>query len=118
MDNAVKDQEKTLPPLVTVLMSVYNGEDFLAKAIESILGQTFKDFEFLIINDGSRDNSWPILKEYSENHDFIKIINFKRNYGQTASINAGIQYASGDIIVLIDSDLENDPNDIPQLILS
>ena len=41
MDNAVKDQEKTLPPLVTVLMSVYNGEDFLTEAIESILGQTF-----------------------------------------------------------------------------
>lgn len=60
-------------PKITVLMPVYNGEKYLNEAIDSILNQTFKDFEFLIINDGSIDKSLEIIKKYKDNR--IKIIN-------------------------------------------
>ena len=57
-----------IPPTISVLMSVYNGELCLAEAIESILNQTFSDFEFLIINDGSTDSSWEIIQRLSLIH--------------------------------------------------
>ena len=60
-------------PKVTVLMSVYNGEKYLCEAIDSILNQTFKDFEFLIINDGSTDKTLEVLQSYNDSR--IKIIN-------------------------------------------
>ena len=85
MDNTIKDQVKVLPPLVTVLMSVYNGEDFLAKAIESILGQTFKDFEFLIINDGSRDKSSEIAGKFAQADRRIRLIE-QDNKGLVAAL--------------------------------
>ena len=61
-------------------MSVYNGETYLRESVESILKQTFKDFEFIIINDGSTDNSLSILEEYAKKDERIKIINQKK-YG-------------------------------------
>ena len=66
-------------PKVTVLMSVYNGERYLREAIDSILNQTFKDFEFLIINDGSTDRTLEILQSYHDPR--IKIINNEKNIG-------------------------------------
>jgi len=70
-------------PKVTVLMSVYNGEKYLQEAIDSILGQTFKDFEFLIINDGSTDKTGEILKSYDDPR--IRINNNEKNIGLTKS---------------------------------
>jgi glycosyltransferase involved in cell wall biosynthesis len=74
------------------------------------------DYEIIAINDGSGDNSYEVLKSFAEKDNRIKVINLRRNYGQTAAINAGIQYAKGEILVLMDSDLENLPSDIPKLI--
>ena len=59
-------------PMISVVMPVYNGEPYLREAIESILNQTYSDFEFIIINDGSTDNSWHVIKEYAEKE--VKII--------------------------------------------
>ncbi len=73
-------------------------------------------FEIVAVDDGSQDDSWDILKSIAENDKRIKILRFRRNFGQTAAINAGIQNSYGDIVVLIDSDLENDPADIPLLL--
>ena len=76
-------------PKVTVLMSVYNGEQYLREAIESILGQTFTDFEFLIINDDSTDNSVDIVESY---HDLrIRLIHNSINIGLTKSLNKGLE---------------------------
>jgi glycosyltransferase involved in cell wall biosynthesis len=68
------------------------------------------------VNDGSTDNSFEELRKICLKDPRVKAINFKRNFGQTAAINAGIQHASGEILVLIDSDLENDPKDILTLL--
>lgn len=89
-------------PKVTVLMPVYNCESFLKEAINSILDQTFKDFEFLIINDGSTDKTGEILKSYNDPR--IKIINNKKNIGLTKSLNKGLRVAKGEYIARQDAD--------------
>ena len=89
-------------PKITVLMSVYNGEEYLEDAIDSILSQTFKDFEFLIINDGSIDKTAEILKSYNDLR--IKIINNKENIGLTKSLNKGLKIAQGEYIARQDAD--------------
>lgn len=88
-------------PTVTVLMSVYNSEDYLAEAIESILDQTYKDFEFLIINDGSTDSSLKIIKNYKDKR--IRLIS-RPNKGLVASLNEGIEKARGKYLARMDSD--------------
>jgi len=89
-------------PKVTFLMSVYNGEKYLQEAVDSILGQTFKDFEFLIINDGSTDKTGEILESYNDPR--IKVINNEKNIGLTKSLNKGLRLARGEYIARQDAD--------------
>ena len=89
-------------PMVTVLMAVYNGEKFLKEAIESILTQTFTDFEFLIINDGSTDNSVKIIEEFNDPR--IRLIHNEKNLKLIASLNKGISLAKGKYIARMDCD--------------
>jgi len=83
-------------------MSVYNGEKYLRQAIDSILNQTFKDFEFLIINDGSTDRTAEILQSYQDSR--IKVINNEKNIGLTKSLNKGLKLAKGEYIARMDAD--------------
>ena len=87
---------------VTVLMSVYNGEKYLKEAIDSILNQTFNDFEFLVVNDGSTDKTEDILQAYDDLR--IKIINNGKNIGLTKSLNKGLKLAKGEYIARMDAD--------------
>ena len=89
-------------PKVTVLMSVYNGEKYLQEAIDSILVQTFKDFEFLIVNDGSTDKTREILESYKDPR--IRIINNEKNIGLTKSLNIGLRIVKGEYIARQDAD--------------
>jgi len=91
-------------PIITVLMSVYNGQKYLQEAIESILSQTFTDFEFLIINDGSIDSSSEILHKYAQEDNRISIVNNERNIGLTKSLNKGLRLAKGQYIARMDAD--------------
>ena len=75
-------------PKVTVLMPVYNGEKYLREAIDSILNQTFTDFEFLIVDDGSTDNSSEIINSYSDSR--IRLIRKSANLGISKSLNIGL----------------------------
>ena len=88
-------------PLVSVVMSVYNGEKYLREAIDSILNQTFTDFEFIIINDGSTDNTLKIIKSYKDPR--IVLIS-RKNKGLVASLNEGIGKAKGKYIARMDAD--------------
>ncbi len=88
-------------PRITVLMSVYNDEKYLKKSIDSILNQTFKDFEFIIINDGSTDNTLGILKMYSDPR--IKLITNPEQIGLSKSLNKGSHLAKGQYIARQDS---------------
>jgi dolichol-phosphate mannosyltransferase len=73
-------------------------------------------FEVIAVNDGSSDGTLAQLKQQAERYPELKIIDLRRNYGQTAALMAGIDHSSGEIIVMIDADLQNDPADIPRLI--
>ncbi|AFV24722.1 glycosyl transferase family protein [Methanolobus psychrophilus R15] len=89
---------------ISVIMSVYNSEKYLDESIQSILNQTFEEFEFLIINDCSTDNSMNIINEYSEKDDRIVPIVNKTNLGLTKSLNLGLKKATGKYIARIDAD--------------
>lgn len=97
-------------PLISVVMSVYNGERYLSQSIESILGQTFTNFKFIIIDDGSKDNSLKIIKEYRYKDDRIKVIENKKNIGLPSSLNKGIKIAKGKYIARQDADDISLPN--------
>ncbi len=91
-------------PSVTLLMCVYNGERYLREAVESILRQTFKDFEFLIIDDASTDSTAEILREFAESDDRIRIEKNAENLGLTRSLNEGLDLAKGKYIARMDAD--------------
>ena len=89
-------------PRITVLMTVYNGMPYVGAAVESILSQTFTDFEFLIINDGSLDDSMAAVAKYPD--DRIRVVENPENIGQTRSLNHGLQLARGKLIARLDQD--------------
>src|SRR3989339_514356 len=91
-------------PVISVLMSVYNGEKFLAESVRSILGQTFKDFEFIILDDGSTDSTMPILDELAKSDLRVKIIKNEKNLGLTLSLNKGLNCCIGKYIARQDVD--------------
>lgn len=99
-------------PVVSVVMPCYNGEAFLAAAVESVLGQTFRDFELIVIDDGSTDRSADILAGYGER---IRVIR-QRNRGVSAARNAGIEAARGDFIAFLDSDDWWEPDFLDQMV--
>lgn len=89
--------------LVSVVMTVFNQEKYLAEAIESILGQTYTYFELVIIDDGSSDNTPGIISKYAEKDNRIKVLK-RENKGRVYSLNQGISLSSGDYIAIMDSD--------------
>tara|TARA_B100000963_G_scaffold78022_1_gene66044 strand:+ start:12974 stop:13978 length:1005 start_codon:yes stop_codon:yes gene_type:complete len=90
-------------PMISVVMPVFNAEKYLAQAIDSILNQTFQDFEFIIINDGSYDGSNEILRQYQRQDNRIKILD-KKNGGISEALNDGILISNGKYIARMDAD--------------
>ena len=91
-------------PKVSILMPAYNSEQYVAEAIESILNQTFTDFEFIIINDGSTDNTARIVRKYAKQDERIRFIDSHRNRGFIARLNQCLDLARGEYIAKMDSD--------------
>jgi len=88
--------------LVSIIMPVYNGEKYLHLAIESVLAQTYNNFELIIINDGSTDNSEEIIKSYNDIR--IKQISYEKNIGYVYRLNEGLRISKGEYIARIDAD--------------
>ena len=89
---------------ISVIMSVFNSENYLDEAIESILNQTYNEFEFIIVNDASSDNSLEIIKKYMQIDKRISLINNKKNLGLTKSLNLALKIAKYDFVARMDSD--------------
>ena len=105
------------PLSISIVLPIFNEEQSIPLLLEKIEEVAVDyDFEIIAVNDGSTDQSWKVLKEITDQNKNVKAINLMRNFGQTGAINAGIQASSKDILILIDSDLENDPADIPRLL--
>lgn len=105
---------------LSLITPVYNEQDnlpLLFNAIYEVMKPLNQSWEIILVDDGSRDRSLPILKEYAEKDpEHIRVISFRRNFGQTAAIAAGLDYAIGKTIILLDADMQNDPADIPMLL--
>lgn len=97
------------PPSVSVVLPVHNGGDYLQEAIDSILNQTFKDFELLIIDDGSDDGSRDLAEEYSRRDRRIRVISLDR-VGLTEALNIGIDSSAAPLIARMDADDKAHPN--------
>lgn len=91
-------------PRLSVLMSVYNGDNYLEESIDSILSQTFEDYEFIIIDDGSTDSTSSILSSYAKKDMRIKVITNQHNIGLIPSLNKGLYIASSNLIARMDAD--------------
>lgn len=103
---------------VSIVVPVYNEEQNLRMLLDRlmpVMQGAGKSFEIIFIDDGSRDNSLAILNEFTKNEQ-VKIVELTRNYGQHAAIMAGFSTCSGDIVVTMDADLQNPPEEIPNLI--
>ena len=90
-------------PLISIITPVFNAEKFLAETIESVQAQTYKNWELLLVNDGSKDNSLKIAKEYAKKDKRIKVYSIK-NSGAAVARNTGTEKAKGDYVCFIDAD--------------
>lgn len=104
---------------VSVVIPVFNEEEnvpILYERLKEVLEGIPYDYEVIFVNDGSTDRTGKILEEIAKKDPKVKVIEFARNFGQTPAIVAGMDYATGDVIVTMDGDLQNDPKDIPRLL--
>ncbi|MGB4241554.1 MAG: glycosyltransferase family 2 protein, partial [Kiritimatiellia bacterium] len=109
----------TTPFSLSVVIPVYNEEPnvaVLAKKVHDALSAFGRTYEIILVDDGSRDASWERLCEAARTYPHFRLIRFRRNFGQTAAMSAGIDAAKHDVIVTLDADLQNDPADIPLLL--
>jgi len=104
---------------VSIVVPTYNERDSITPLYEQLTGvlkSLGRPYEILFIDDGSRDDSGAILKRLAASDPCVKVVTFRRNYGQTAAMHAGLQMASCDVVITMDADLQNDPADIPLLL--
>ncbi|MBI5966008.1 MAG: glycosyltransferase family 2 protein [Chloroflexi bacterium] len=105
---------------LSLIIPVYNEQDTLPHLFEAVyqtMNTLKQSWEVILVDDGSSDNSLSVLKEHAQKDDLhVRVISFRRNFGQTAAIAAGLDYAVGEIIVLLDADMQNDPADIPVML--
>ena len=106
-------------PEISIIIPVYNEEGnlkILCNQIKNTLSKYNKHYEIIFIDDGSTDSSFKILQDLHGKNKNVAVVKFRKNFGQTAAIDAGFKHARGNILVVMDSDLQNDPEDIPRLI--
>lgn len=104
---------------VSVVVPIYNEEEnipLLHRALTDVLQKLDQPYELILVNDGSKDGSTKVLANLASEDPCVKVIEFRKNYGQTAAMQAGIQAASMETTVLLDGDMQNDPNDIPMML--
>ena len=107
-------------PELSIITPVYNEEEnlpLLYDAVQQALNSIGKTWEIIFVDDGSRDKSLAVLEALvKQDSEHVRVVVFRRNFGQTAAIAAGVDYALGNTIILIDADMQNDPADIPLLL--
>ncbi len=108
-----------MDPYLSVVIPVYNEEANLPELLDRVtatLAALGKPYEVVLVNDGSRDRSLPLLREAAARDPHLVVVDFNRNYGQHAAIFAGFEVSRGEIVVTLDADLQNPPEEIPKLV--
>ena len=103
---------------ISLVIPLYNEEGSLAELtswIKKVCDSKNYNYEILLINDGSTDNSWKIISNLSKENTNIKGISFRRNYGKSAALNVGFEHVKGDVVITMDADLQDSPDEIPSL---
>jgi glycosyltransferase involved in cell wall biosynthesis len=104
---------------LSVVIPIYNEREnipILYRELKDTLERLKLDYEVVFVDDGSNDGSTEVLEELARNDRRVKVVEFARNYGQTSAMMAGVDIATGDVIITMDGDLQNDPADIPRLL--
>ena len=97
----LKDEEESLPELTEWIKRVCNEHGY--------------DYEVILVDDGSTDRSWEVIEQLSSTNPHIKGIRFQRNYGKSAALNEGFKATKGDVVITMDADLQDSPDEIPEL---
>lgn len=108
-----------MTPDLSVVIPIYNEEDNVAnlvKELRAALGPWGRPYELILVDDGSTDRSFELLKDLQQSTPELRVIQFRRNFGQTAAFAAGFAYARGRLVATADGDLQNDPKDIPMMV--
>jgi glycosyltransferase involved in cell wall biosynthesis len=112
------EAERAHPLDLSVVVPVHNEEEnvpLLLEELKRVLGGTSLSYELVLVDDGSSDKSFELMAQAAEQDPALTVIRFRRNFGQTAAIQAGLDNARGAVVVTMDADLQNDPADIPQM---
>jgi len=105
--------------LISIIIPVFNESEsigFLLDEVINVMSLHKFNFELIVVNDGSKDDTQKVLKQLTLKIKELSVISLRKNYGQTAALSAGFDNSKGDIVITLDGDLQNDPNDIPILI--
>lgn len=97
---------------ISIVSPVYNGQECIERLVKKIrfyINKYTTNFEIILIDDASKDNSWNVIKKLKKKYKFLKGIKLNKNYGQHKAIYAGLKYSTGDIIIIMDSDLQDNP---------
>lgn len=103
---------------ISVVVPLYNEEESLPELVEwidRVMKANGFSFEVILIDDGSTDRSWDVVEELAAKHPFVRGISFLRNYGKSAALYSGFDAAQGDVVITMDADLQDSPNEIPEL---
>ncbi|MHC4166271.1 MAG: glycosyltransferase family 2 protein [Planctomycetota bacterium] len=113
------DRENMGSQSVSVVVPVYNSELTLSELVDRlgiVLPRLTDEYELILVNDGSHDQSWRLVRQLAENHSWVHGIDLMRNYGQHSALLVGIREARNDVVVTLDDDLQNPPEEIPLLL--
>jgi len=114
--SSIIDKEKIELSIVIPIMNEKDNIPILYDKLKTVLNNLRQNYEIIWIDDGSYDGSYEILLKLTKQDSHVKVIQFRKNYGQTAAISAGFKYSHGSVIITMDGDLQNDPEDIPLLL--
>ena len=103
---------------ISVIIPLYNEAESLPELtqwIERVMNEHHFTYEVLMVNDGSTDNSWQVIEQLHEQNPAVKGVSFRRNYGKSPALNTGFERAAGDVVITMDADLQDSPDEIPEL---
>jgi glycosyltransferase involved in cell wall biosynthesis len=103
---------------ISIVVPLYNEEEslpHLIEWIERVMNENNFSYEVLLIDDGSKDNSWVVIEQLSAKNTNVKGVKFRRNYGKSAALNVGFERVEGDVVITMDADLQDSPDEIPEL---
>ena len=103
---------------ISIVVPLFNEDEslpHLAEWIDRVMEEHHFDYEVIMVDDGSRDNSWQVIEELHGKNSRYKGVKFRRNYGKSAALNVGFAHAQGDVVITMDADLQDSPDEVPEL---